>query len=85
MVRGGAPGADREGVAAPLLCNETWEQSSQTPPFCIEILLLKCFTMTFSYLLSSMSSRGGHLGANEPTVALKCCCFFGSEEAPFYF
>ena len=28
--------------------------------------------------------RGGHLGANEPTVALKCC-FFGSEEAPQYF
>ena len=24
--------------------------------------------------------RGGHLGANEPTVALKC--FFFSEEAP---
>ena len=27
------------------------------------------------------SDRGGHLGANEPTVALKCF-FFGSEEAP---
>ena len=32
----GSTGADREGLAAPLLCNETWEQSLQTPPFCIE-------------------------------------------------
>ena len=27
-------------------------------------------------------SRVGHLGANELTVALKCCCCFCSEEAP---
>ena len=31
--------------------------------------------------VSVCRGRGGHLGANEPTVSLKCF-FFGSEEAP---
>ena len=39
---------------------------------------LECVMSKFSFI----HFRGGHLGANEPTVALKCCFFFGSEEAP---
>ena len=27
-------------------------------------------------LKQGILNRGGHLGANEPTVALKCCLFF---------